>query len=109
MFIYKCLLSKYCMMIHKPWGISGGNTNNMHDYAELVDKVESVLIPAYARKTGKSAEVLGAMLESETWMDGRECVEQGFADELLPAVSAMACIESNELRILSICQKILKG
>jgi ATP-dependent protease ClpP protease subunit len=46
----------------------------MRDYAELLDKVESVLIPAYARKTGKSAEVLAAMLESETWMDGRECV-----------------------------------
>lgn len=78
------------MMIHKPWGISGGNANDMRDYAELLDKVESVLTPAYARKTGKSAKALAAMLEYETWMDGRECVAQGFADELLPAVSAMA-------------------
>ncbi|MCL5502240.1 Clp protease ClpP, partial [Escherichia coli] len=78
------------MMIHKPWGISGGNANDMRDYAELLDKVENVLIPAYARKTGKSAEVLASLLEEETWMDGRECVAQGFADELLPAVSAMA-------------------
>jgi len=56
------------MMIHKPWGISGGNANDIRDYAELLDKEESVLIPAYARKTGKSTEVLGAMLESEAWM-----------------------------------------
>ncbi|HGV0275176.1 TPA: ClpP-like prohead protease/major capsid protein fusion protein, partial [Citrobacter freundii] len=79
------------------------------DYAELLDKVESVLIPAYARKTGKSAEVLGAMLESETWMDGRECVAQGFADELLPAVSAMACIESKRIEDFEHMPKDIKG
>ena len=60
------------MMIHKPWGISGGNANDMRDYAELLDKVENVLIPAYARKTGKSAEELASLREEETWMDGRE-------------------------------------
>ena len=56
------------MMIHKPWGISGGNANDMRVYAELLDKVESVLSPAYVRKTGKSAESLAEMLEDETWM-----------------------------------------
>ncbi|MBZ4271052.1 ATP-dependent Clp protease proteolytic subunit, partial [Mycobacterium tuberculosis] len=32
------------MMIHKPWGFAGGDANDMRDYAELLDKVESVLI-----------------------------------------------------------------
>ena len=50
------------MMIHKPWGISG----DMRDYADLLDKVETVLIPAYARKTGKSAQEITAMQEDET-------------------------------------------
>ncbi|EOG8328370.1 MAG: Clp protease ClpP [Klebsiella sp.] len=97
------------MMIHKPWGISGGNANDMRDYAELLDKVENVLIPAYARKTGKSAEVLAAMLEDETWMDGRECVAQGFADEVLPAVSTMACIESKRIEDFEHMPKEIKG
>lgn len=78
-------------------------------YAELLDKVESVLIPAYARKTGKSAESLAVMLEDETWMDGRECVAQGFADELLPAVSAMACIESKRIEDFEHMPKEIKG
>lgn len=97
------------MMIHKPWGISGGNANEMRDYAELLDKVESVLIPAYARKTGKSAESLATMLEDETWMDGRECVAQGFADELLPAVSAMARLESKRIEDFEHMPNSLKG
>ncbi|EGO4435273.1 ClpP-like prohead protease/major capsid protein fusion protein [Escherichia coli] len=82
------------MMIHKPWGISGGNAGDMRDYADLLDKVETVLIPAYARKTGKSAQEIATMLEDETWMDGKECLKHGFADELLPSVRAMARIES---------------
>ncbi|MBZ7135868.1 ClpP-like prohead protease/major capsid protein fusion protein [Klebsiella grimontii] len=97
------------MMIHKPWGISGGNANDMRDYAELLDKVENVLIPAYARKTGKSAEALASLLEDETWMDGRECVAQGFADELLPAVSAMACLESKRIEDFEHMPNALKG
>ncbi|WP_108700610.1 ClpP-like prohead protease/major capsid protein fusion protein [Phytobacter sp. SCO41] len=97
------------MMIHKPWGISGGNANDMRDYAELLDKVENVLIPAYARKTGKSAEVLASLLEEETWMDGRECVAQGFADELLPAVSAMARIESKRIEDFEHMPDNIKG
>ncbi|SRY35153.1 ClpP-like protease encoded within prophage CP-933O [Escherichia coli] len=51
-----------CMMIHKPWGISG----DMRDYADLLGKVETVLIPAYARKTGKSAQEIADMQEDET-------------------------------------------
>ncbi|MEG2264104.1 peptidase [Hafnia paralvei] len=85
------------MMIHKPWGISGGNANEMRDYADLLDKVEGVLIPAYASKTGKSTDELSSMLEGETWLNGRECVEQGFADELLPALNAMARMESKRI------------
>lgn len=91
------------MMIHKPWGISGGNANDMRDYAELLDKVESVLIPAYARKTGKSAESLAAMLDSETWM-----VVNAWLRALLmncyPLSVQWRGLNRNELRILNICQ-----
>lgn len=85
------------MMIHKPWGFAGGDANDMRDYADLLDKMESVLIPAYAEKTGKSAEEIAAMLEDETWMSGSECVAQGFADQTTPSLQAMACIQSKRI------------
>lgn len=85
------------MMIHKPWGFAGGDANDMRDYADLLDKVESVLIPAYAEKTGKSSEEIAAMLDDETWLDGAECLALGFADQTLPAVQAMACIHSKRI------------
>ncbi|MDF3830240.1 Clp protease ClpP [Pseudocitrobacter sp. 2023EL-00150] len=85
------------MMIHKPWGFAGGDANDMRDYAELLDKVESVLIPAYAQKTGKTTDEIAAMLEDETWMDGTECVALGFADQVTPSLQAMACIHSKRI------------
>lgn len=85
------------MMIHKPWGFAGGDADDMRDYADLLDKVESVLIPAYAQKTGKSAEEIAAMLEDETWLTGEECLAQGFADQVTPSLQAMACIHSKRI------------
>jgi len=85
------------MMIHKPWGFAGGDANDMRDYADLLDKMESVLIPAYANKTGKSTEEIAAMLEEETWMSGTECVAHGFADQTTPSLQAMACIQSQRI------------
>ncbi|ASU16480.1 ClpP-like prohead protease/major capsid protein fusion protein [Actinobacillus pleuropneumoniae] len=85
------------MMIHKPWGIQGGDADDMRKYADLLDKVESTLIMAYVAKTGKSESDLAEMLKVETWLTGKECVEQGFADKLADPLVAMACIQSKKL------------
>ena len=85
------------MMIHKPWGIQGGDAEDMRKYADLLDKVENTLIPAYANKTGKTPEELAEMLSAETWLNGKECVEQGFADKLAEPLVAMASIKSRKL------------
>ncbi|MCD4542521.1 ATP-dependent Clp protease proteolytic subunit, partial [Klebsiella pneumoniae subsp. pneumoniae] len=85
------------MMIHKPWGFAGGDANDMRDYADLLDKVESVLIPAYAAKTGKTSDEIAAMLEDETWLDGAECLAMGFADQVIPSLQVMACIHSKRI------------
>lgn len=85
------------MMIHKPWAVAGGDADDMRDFAELLDKTEAVLIPAYAAKTGLTREVIAGMLKEETWMDGTQCVSLGFADQLIPAVQTMACIDSKRI------------
>lgn len=89
------------MMIHKPWGIQGGDAEELRKYADLLDKLEHNLIPAYAKKTGKSHEELAEMLAQETWLNGKECVEQGFADQLTVPVKAMATIQSQRLKEFS--------
>ena len=70
------------MMIHKPFGFTGGDAEDMRTYADLLDKVEAVLLPAYAQKTGKTTDEIAAMLVDETWMSGAECLAHGFADQV---------------------------
>ncbi|HBA7074107.1 TPA: Clp protease ClpP [Escherichia coli] len=82
------------MMIHKPWGISRGDAEKMRTYADRLDKLESVMVPVYAQKTGKTTDEIAVMLADETWMSGAECLAHGFADQVTPAVREMACIQS---------------
>ena len=96
------------MMIHKPWGIQGGDAEDMRKYADLLDKVENTLIPAYANKTGKTPEELAEMLSAETWLNGKECVDQGFADKLAEPLVAMASIKSRKLEDFENMPKAMK-
>ena len=96
------------MMIHKPWGIQGGDAEDMRKYADLLDKVENTLIPAYASKTGKTPEELAEMLSAETWLTAKECVEQGFADKLAEPLVAMASIKSRKLEDFENMPKAMK-
>jgi ATP-dependent protease ClpP protease subunit len=34
------------------------------------------------RKPERATDEIAAMLEDETWMDGKECVAMGFADQV---------------------------
>lgn len=85
------------MMIHRPWGIQGGDADSMRRYAELLDKVEDTLVTAYTTKTGKTADEIKTMLAAETWLTGAEAVEQGFADQLAQPLQMAASLTSKRI------------
>lgn len=85
------------MMIHRPWGIQGGDADSMRRYADLLDKVEDTLVTAYTSKTGKSADEIKTMLAAETWLTGAEAVEQGFADQLAQPLQMAASLTSKRI------------
>ncbi|TKB53371.1 Clp protease ClpP [Ferrimonas aestuarii] len=90
--------SNTMMMVHKPWGIQGGDAEDMRRYADLLDKVEGALISAYLDKTGIDETELQALLAEETWLTGSEAVEKGFADQLVEPLQAAASLTSNRLQ-----------
>lgn len=69
------------MMVHQPMVGSFGNADEMRETAEYLDKVGDQLIDIYQSKTGLDRERVVEMLKAETWLDGTEAVELGFADE----------------------------
>lgn len=78
------------VMIHNPWGLAIGDADEMRDTADLLDKLGNGLVNAYTSRTGNSEKEIREMMDAETWMDGKEAVERGFADKLLDGVALSA-------------------
>jgi ATP-dependent Clp endopeptidase proteolytic subunit ClpP len=78
------------VMIHNPWGVAIGDAEELRDTAELLDKLGNGLVKAYTERTGNDEDEIREMMSAETWMDGKEAVERGFADTLLNGVALSA-------------------
>ncbi|MBG4581750.1 Clp protease ClpP [Pseudomonas aeruginosa] len=97
------------MMVHRPWGIQGGEADDMRRYADLLEKIEGTMVAAYMAKTGKSEEEIKSLLKAETWMDGREAVEAGFADQLTEPLAAAAQLTSKRMKEFAHMPEALKA
>jgi hypothetical protein len=74
-----------------------GNSDEMRDYADLLDKIENSLVGTYMARTGKTEDEMKAMLAKDTWMTAEEAVAQGFADEVIDAVDVKASCDIDRL------------
>lgn len=68
------------MMIHSAWGLVVGNQNDMRDFADMLNKLDTSVAAVYSRRSGKKPDAVMAMMEKETWMTAEEAVDEGFAD-----------------------------
>lgn len=73
------------MMIHNPkcfaWGYY--ETKDLKSLEGMLSAVKNGILNYYDKKTGLSRDELSALMDAETYMDGREAVEKGFADSLM--------------------------
>lgn len=79
------------MMIHNPWTFAMGNSKDMRKCADDLDKIlEGSIIPAYKNKiNGKiTDEKLIELIDNAQMMTARECVEYGFADEIVESAGS---------------------
>ena len=77
-------------MIHNPWGVAMGDAAELRDQAQLLDKIRSNMVGAYAEKSGQSAEQIQEWMDSETWFTAEEALAAGFVDEITDTLSLAA-------------------
>jgi len=70
------------MMLHNPHTVAAGESKDLRQSAEVLDKVRDIMVQRYKNKTGQSEESLIEMLDAETWLTPEEAVELGFADKV---------------------------
>lgn len=81
----ECVMAPGSMlMIHKAWGLAIGNSDDMLQTSELLEKIDGQIAASYARRTGaESPDEFMTMMAAETWLDADEAVALGLADRVM--------------------------
>ena len=80
------------MMIHKPWSGLYGNSTELREMADTLDKIEEGILNVYNENLAENAdiEVVKAMVNAETWLTGDEASKY-FNVNVSESVDAVAC------------------
>lgn len=72
------------MMIHNAWNYVAGNAKELRKAADDLDTIMEGNRQSYlAKSNGKiTEEKLIELLENETWLTAKQCLEYGFCDEI---------------------------
>ena len=71
------------IMIHNVSGGTEGDYHVMEKEADVLKAFNKAIATAYTMKTGKSEDEILTMMDQTTWLNAKDAVEQGFADEIL--------------------------
>lgn len=67
------------VMIHNPWSIAWGESDEMRSTADLLDSIKASMLDIYVKRTGMKRAKLSRMMDDETWMSVDDAIENGFA------------------------------
>ena len=83
------------LMIHNPMTDVAGNAKQLRKAADTLDQIGQLSVETYAQKCGKKVtkQEIQQLMDDETWLSADKAVELGFADEVLEADKAVACID----------------
>lgn len=69
-------------MSHNCWAFIIGNRHELRKAADMMEKIDKMLVETAAKRSGKTEEEMMAIQDAETWYTAREALDEGFADEL---------------------------
>lgn len=72
------------LMIHRAWGFSVGNCEEMRSTADLLEKMDGIIADTYVQRAGEKGnkDRFVEMMSAETWFTPEEAVEAGLADSV---------------------------
>ena len=86
-------------MIHNPKVAElaqPSDSRQLQALANRLDGIKTLLVQDYHKRTGLPIEKLWELYDNETWLTPQQAVELGFADEIEPALRAVAKINLTE-------------
>lgn len=77
-------------MIHNAWALAVGDSGQMMQMSETLDKIDTQMQKIYTKRTGHPQDKIKEMMIAETWMDADEAQGFGFADTIGEPIAAAA-------------------
>ena len=79
------MYSNTMQMVHNMWSSCSGNAKEMHKAADDLEVIMVGNRKAYLEKSGGkiTEEKLIELLDAESWLTAAQCIEYGFADEII--------------------------
>jgi len=71
------------VMIHNARGRTFGEAEDHRRMADVLDQVNKTISDTYVARTKQDAAQVKKWMDAETWFDGKEAVEHGFADKIV--------------------------
>lgn len=82
-------------MVHNAWAIAIGNRHDMRAAADTLEPFDDAMASLYASRAGVEKEHAAGWMDAETWFNGRQAVESGLADGLLPSAEVSESEDTN--------------
>ena len=71
------------LMIHNASGCAFGTFKEMEQIAEALKKINEVIRDVYKEKTNLDDETLTTLMDNESYLTAQECVDYGFANNII--------------------------
>lgn len=82
------------LMIHNAWNYAAGDSNELRKQADILEKMTQRSINAYMEIVNIEEEELKELMNVDTWIDGDEALEMGFATKLIKAEEKQVATQS---------------
>ena len=80
--------------IHNPWGMAGGDKEELRKYADELEDIEEDIAEFYAKKTKLSKEDALNYMRNETYFTAQEALSNGFLTKINSVMRAVALLKS---------------
>ena len=82
-------------MIHNARAVAIGGAEDMRKMADVLELVNETIRDTYTARTGVDYKKVKSWMDAETWFNGNQAVENGFADEVIKNYERVAaCVDS---------------
>lgn len=81
-------------MLHNAWLLSYGDHNKLRQDADHIEKISNLLVHSYSNFSKKSVDEIKSLMDAETFLFGKQIVDNNFAHQLIEKNSPIDDISS---------------